>query len=428
MGRSTRVKWTVAVAAGVSLVALILVMSWLRPGVPRAVSILAGPENSRSHAWAKRYATYAEQHGVRGEVVVTAGSGEIFRRLLESDAPAVGFFQSGAEREIAVDGATGRVRSLGSLYYEPIWLFVRDDSEIRDLNDLRDKRVFIGAPGSDTRAALGTAIRIFGIADPDASDDLAHLSPSEAVDALLAGKIDAAGFVGESAESSISRLFASDAVRPLPARHAEVYSRVQPDVGNLLIPQGLFDLVRMIPRQDVRVIAPAINLVALEGVHPAVVDLFLDAATRFHSRRSLLSKRGEFPSEDYTSLPMNEDAVRYFKKGPGGLRKYLPFWLASLIDELMIYLVPLFVVLSSVFKGTPVVMELKVKFDLLKYYKRIGEIEQTPNQRDRRDELLRRLDAIDADSAQLRVPKIHLPTYFELRQYLHDMRDRIERL
>jgi hypothetical protein len=187
----------------------------------------------------------------------------------------------------------------------------------------------------------------------------------------------------------------------------------------------LFDLAQMIPRQDVSVIAPAINLVARENLHAALVDLLLDAARKIHGHPTLLAPRGTFPSEDYTSLPMNADAVRYYEKGPSGLRKYLPFWLATLVDRVVVYVVPFLVVISTAFKGLPVLTRFHFSLSLQRLYKRLKRIELADNTDDQRDDLLREVDAIEADSKSLRVPRIELAPYFELRQNIHDLRDRL---
>jgi hypothetical protein len=173
------------------------------------------------------------------------------------------------------------------------------------------------------------------------------------------------------------------------------------------------------------VIAPAINLVARENLNAPLVDLFLDAARKLHGRPTLLAARGTFPSEDYTSLPMNADAVRYYEKGPSGLRKYLPFWLATLVDRVVVYVVPFLVVFSTIFRGVPLLTRFSFSFSSQRLYKRLKRIELADNTDDQRDDLLRELDAIEADSKRLPVPRMYLAPYFELRQNIHDLRDRL---
>jgi TRAP-type uncharacterized transport system substrate-binding protein len=425
--RGSRTKWVIGIGSTIALLLLIALMTWLRPGVPKSVKILAGVEGSHSHRIAESYAKFAEGHGVRAEVVATAGSGEILSRFAGDHIPTLGFLQSGVEREVGDGTAPETLQSLGSLYFEPIWLFVRNDSGIHDIPDLEGKRVFPGRPGSDARSAARSLLRAYGLAGEPILSDIEQLTPSQAVETLLAGGLDAVVVAGDTANGLVLQLLAEDTVRPIAARHAEVFTRIHPDFANILIPQGLFSLSQMLPREDVRVVAPAINLVADESLHPALVDLFLDAATTIHGGATKLSKRGEFPSEDYTSLPLNADAKEYYKKGPSGLRRYLPFWLASLVDQLIVLGLPIFVVLSSVFKGLPVALEWKTKIDLAKVYRRIQAVENAADQASRRDEYLRVLDAAEAECDALHVPRMHLSQYFELRQYIHDLRKRVER-
>jgi TRAP-type uncharacterized transport system substrate-binding protein len=421
-------KRAIAIGAVVSLVGLILLMSWLRPGVPKEVSILAGPQSSRSYQWAERYADYIEAHGIRAKVVSTAGSGDILRRLSDGTKPAVGFLQSGVEREVGDGKPPAGLESLGSLYFEPTWVFVRDDASIVELTDLPGKRAFTGRTGSDARATSRALLRVFGLSDEVASEPYEELTPIEATDALLAGELDVIFLAGESGAESIRRLLDADGVHPISVQHGDVYRRIQPDVGELLIPEGLFDLAQMIPKHDVRVIAPAINLVAREQLHPALVDLLLDAAKRLHGGPSLLAERGTFPSRDYTSLPLSAEAERYYDKGPSGLRKYLPFWLATWVDRLIVYVVPILVVASSVFKGIPVLIQMRARLALRGFYTRIQRIENSPDQQANRDAYLAELDAIENATREIHIPQMHIAHYFEFRQYIHDLRSRLEAL
>jgi TRAP-type uncharacterized transport system substrate-binding protein len=421
-------KRAIAIVAAVALVGLILLMSWLRPGVPKQVSILAGPESSRSYQWAERYADYVETHGIRAKIISTAGSGDILRRLSDGTKPAVGFLQSGVEREVGDGKPPAGLESLGSLYFEPTWVFVRDDAGIVELTDLPGKRAFTGRPGSDARATSRALLRVFGLTDKVASEPYEELTPIEATDALLAGDLDVIFLAGESGAESIRRLLDADSVHPISVQHGDVYRRIQPDVGELLIPEGLFDLAQMIPKHDVRVIAPAINLVAREQLHPALVDLLLDAAKRLHGGPSLLAERGTFPSRDYTSLPLSAEAERYYDKGPSGLRKYLPFWLATWVDRLIVYVVPILVVASSVFKGIPVIIEMRARLALRGFYRRIQRIENSTDQKTNRDGYLEELDAIEDATREIHIPQMHIADYFEFRQYIHDLRSRLEEL
>ena len=412
----------IAIGSVIALVLLLWLMNHLRPGMPKKVRFLTGPEASRSYQTATRYADYLKEHGISAKVIATAGSPEILRAFEKTEGAVVGLLQSAIEREL---GAPEGLQSLGSLYFEPCWFFVRDGQNITDVPDLVGKRVFVGAPGSDTRAVVRTLLQIFGLTDRLISDPFEQLTPTQAAKALTAGELDAVFIAGDAEMAVLDSLLRADGIGMVSVKHAKVYERIQPDVGEILIPKGLFDLEHMIPRSEVRVVAPAINLVADESLHPALVDLLLEAATSIHHRASLLAPRGTFPSVRYASLPMNRDAERYYRDGPSGLHKYLPFWLASIVDRVIVYGVPVLVVVSTLFKGIPVVLRMHVSFGLNRLYKRMNRIEDAEDKAEKREDYLRELDSIEEAAVRLRVPGMYLARYFEFRQYAHDLRTRV---
>ena len=422
---SSKAKWILGVGAVASLVLLVALMSWLRPAIPKEVSILSGPEGSQSHRWANRYADYVQEHGIRAQVVTTDGAGEVLEEFAHSDGPVVAFLLSGAEREVPGGQAPAGLESLGSLYFQPLWIFVAKYAGITDIADLAGKRIAAGPPESDATATSRAILEAYGLTDQVVTKPFENLEPSEAADALLEGRIDVAFFASDLGDDSIMRPLSADGIEPLSAEHVEAFSRLHPNVGQLLIPEGLFDLEHMIPREDVRVIAPAMNLVAPQDLHPALVDLFLDAARKLHGGRSLLTERGTFPSEDYTSIPMNPDATRYYENGPSGLRKWLPFWLATLVDRLVVYVLPVLLVAWTVFKAIPMLVGLRITVAFGQIYKRLKKIELASDDEAQRTQLLIELDKIEAETTRLRVGPRHLAPYFELRQNIHDMRTRL---
>jgi fermentation-respiration switch protein FrsA (DUF1100 family) len=97
--------------------------------------------------------------------------------------------------------------------------------------------------------------------------------------------------------------------------------------------RGVVDLSRNVPPRDVQLVAATCSLVAREDLHPALVQLFVQAAARIYGGGGWLSHPGQFPSALNTEFPLARDAERYYRNGPPLLQRYLPFWLANLIDR-----------------------------------------------------------------------------------------------
>ena len=62
------------------------------------------------------------------------------------------------------------------------------------------------------------------------------------------------------------------------------------------MPQGVFDFVKNVPPHDVTLISPTANLLAIDGLHPALAFLLMRAASEVHGGAGLLHKAGDFPA------------------------------------------------------------------------------------------------------------------------------------
>jgi len=81
-------------------------------------------------------------------------------------------------------------RALGSLYPEAVHIVVPADSPIRTVDDLRGKRVDVGAPGSGTRHSAVAVLAAHGLGARDLRE-ASESGGAEAARRLLAGRLDA---------------------------------------------------------------------------------------------------------------------------------------------------------------------------------------------------------------------------------------------
>ena len=118
--------------------------------------------------------------------------------------------------------------------------------------------------------------------------------------------------------------------------------------------QGVIDLGINIPAEDVHLIAPSAMLVARKSLHHGTMELLVRAAKESHSGGTILSDAGEFPSAKLTDLPVGKDAQYYLRAQPSRFLGGLPFWMKSLIDRLLLLLIPLIALLLPLFRFVPV--------------------------------------------------------------------------
>ena len=235
----------------------------------------------------------------------------------------LGFVQGGLANLVP----TQNVAAIGSLYLEPLWLFLRTDIEINKIDDVVGKRIAVGAEGSGTRAVGLSLLHAHGI--NSGNTILSNISPDELANAFSTMEIDAAFVIGAPESDHIADLTKLRGIRLHSLKRADAYVRRYHFLSKVTLPQGVLDLRTNRPKEDVTTVALTAMLVAKNDLHPALIDLLLVAATEIHGKHSLLADAGQFPTRRYVDLPLSKEAERFFKYGPPFLLRYLPFWAAG---------------------------------------------------------------------------------------------------
>jgi hypothetical protein len=167
-------------------------------------------------------------------------------------------------------------------------------------------------------------------------------------------------------------------------------------------------------------------LVAREGTHPALVLLFVQAAQRIHGGAGWFSRAGQFPSSDASELPLAPEAERFYKGGPALLERYLPFWLANLIDRMWVALVSIIAVLIPLSRVVPPMYELRVRSRIFRWYRELRAIEEDSQAGTEGAALLDRLNRLDAKAERVVVPLAYTDELYRLRSHIRLVRDRLQ--
>jgi hypothetical protein len=130
-------------------------------------------------------------------------------------------------------------------------------------------------------------------------------------------------------------------------------------------------------------------------------------------------------------LPVADEAEFFFERGPNILHRLFPFWLASLIDRLIILVVPLLVVLIPLFKMAPALLRWRIRSRIYKWYRQLRVIDDAlgrdhplPEARLRQD--LQNLRELDDEVTDTDVPLSYMEEFYNLRLHIAYMRERIE--
>jgi len=398
-------------AALAVIAAFVLAYQFIQPAPPHHVVMATGGVDGAYHGFARRYAEILAREGIELELRSTAGSVENLG-LLRSGAVSLALVQGGID-----DGLSEpRLVSLGSVYYEPLWLFYRKGLDLHRLGGLSGLRVAIGPQGSGTRALVTRLLRDNAV---PGADSWAALGGQAAADALLAGEIDAAFFVTSAQSALVDRLLRQPDIEPMDFVRAEAYARRYSFLNSLTLPEGVVDLAANIPGRTIRMLAPTANLVAHPDLHPAIIDLMLQAASEVHEGGGWFEDRGEFPMPGLLAFPLSKEADRYYKHGPPFLQRFLPFWAASLVDRLKVMLLPLLVLMLPLIKVMPPIYTWRMRARIYRWYDELERAEQRLAAGECDSDWTRReLDRIESEVQQVKVPLSFTDQLYHLRQHI----------
>jgi TRAP transporter TAXI family solute receptor len=401
--------------------ALIAVVVWglyqfVVTTVPRHFVVASGPEGGVYHRYAKRYKELLAREGVTVEERITAGADENLQLMLDPKSGVdVAFMQGG----VAPDPQDGNLEMVASLYYEPLWVFYAGTETISGIPELRGKRIAVGAPGSGTRKFAETVLSINGIA-PD-NTPFRPISGKDALQALAKGDVDAAIFVGGAEAAYIHDALWNADLRLMSFTRADAYVRRLSYITKLTLPEGTIDLAGNIPPQDVTLIGTTAMLVAREGFPTALTNLLMDTARDVHSGKGYFEAAGEFPGITPVDFPVSEDAERHKRFGPSFLHRYLPYWIATAVERLIIVVVPLLVILVPLLNLLPQMMRWRVRSRIFRLYGELKLLERdvaTPMGTSPIERWLSDLDRIEREAAQLKTPVSYASEAYTLREHI----------
>ena len=277
--------------------------------------------------------------------------------------------------------------SLGSLFYEPVWLFYREDAAQRllkspaltSLAQLPGWRVNSGTDGSGVRLLVQQLLEANAL-DPG-SLTLLKDETTPAVVAFLEGRIDAIVFVSAPESLMVQMLLRTPGVRLFDFAQAEAYARRFAFLSAVVLPRGIVDLARDLPPQDVHLIAPTAMMVARDSTHPALVQLLVQAAAQVHGGSGWFQRKGDFPNTRNTAIALSAEATRFYRDGLPWLQRYLPFWLANLVERMAVVLISIIAVLIPLSRVVPPLYQFRIRSRVFRWYGQLRKIEDSVGKR-----------------------------------------------
>ena len=294
------------------------------PGGGDRLSIATGGTGGVYYVYGGALADQITQNidGIEATAEATSASVDNMN-LIASESSDIAFSLA----DTAADAVEGRedfegdpvpAQALAQLYINYTQIATTAGSGINSVEDLRDKSVSVGSPGSGTEVIALRILRAAGI-DPDADIDRQQLGVDESVDAVRDGTIDAFFWSGGLPTGAVTDLATTDQIVLLPStdyldtlrnQYGEVYQQET-------IPAGTYEGFD----QDVAVIGVPNYLVVNEAMDEELA--FQITQLLFDQQDALAQAHPEARNLDIGTAPqtppleLHPGARRYYEEAGG---------------------------------------------------------------------------------------------------------------
>ncbi|WP_376090311.1 TAXI family TRAP transporter solute-binding subunit [Roseomonas sp. CCTCC AB2023176] len=413
------------IVLGLTIVGILVAFRFVSPAPPDTLRLAVSRDAGSAYTAAvDAYARALEAERFKVERVPSLGSVENLRLLRERRVD-MALVQGGIVGNTGAPGAeaAGDLVSLGAVFLEPAWVFVRrQEAGGNPVQQLRGRRVAVGPEGSGTRVLALALLQANGLGG-DAIQPL-PFSGNEAAEALLNGQAEAAVFVSAVPTEAIMRLVRSEGVNLLNfGSRADAYAAQLRYLSIARLPRSGLSLPEDLPREDITMMAPSAALVSHADLNPQVAALMMRVLRESHRNRTLFSQEGRFPNGTGTDLPLQEDAKNFYERGESFLQRYLPFWLAVAVDRLWVLIIPLVTLLLPLARIAPAIYTWQMERKLNRIYGEVRKVEEGAG-KGLSMQSAAKLDALENEASRLELPDSYGDKIYQLRQHIAWLRDK----
>jgi len=396
--------WLFIIAISIAL--FWVTFQFVKPAPKKSLTIATGRIDGTYYEYATKYKELLENEGVNVKIIQTAGSIETLKLLKEKKVD-IGFVQGG----IADQEAKKTLRSIASIYFEPLWIFTKDKN-ISYIDDFKGKNISIGEIGSGTKALVEKILTKTNLTDTNSK--ILYLNMKDSIQKLLHDNLDAF-FAVISAESiMIKEMLKNPQISVVELKRVKAYTKEFPFLSELKIYEGELDLKQNIPSKDILLLSSVASLVTQKDLDDYLVRLISVQVVK-------VSLTKGFASSKYLDIPIHEEAKRYLQNGESWLEKIFPYWVASNIDRLKILLIPTLTLLIPLLKGFFPLYKWRSRSKIYRWYDELNEIDKKIDtiSKDEAKEYIDQIQKLqDEIKEHTKVPLSFMGEYYELNIHI----------
>lgn len=392
-----------------------LTSKFIQPSSKKEITIATGSMDGEYYNTALKYKEILEKQKVKVNILTSNGSMENIQLLNEGKAD-IAFVQNGID---SLKKQT-EIKAIASIYYEPLWIFYRNDKyKIDYLLQLISKKISIGKEKSGTEDLSLKMLNDNGINKENSQ--LLSTSTQEAKELLSKGEIDAMFIVSSPNSKIIKELLENPDISLFNFKRAKAYSRKYTFLEPISLYEGTIDLYKNLPNQDISLLSTTANLIVKDDFSDELTRLILREIKKVHNKKELFEATNQFPNIDNLTIEVNDDALRYFTYGDTWLEKIFPYWIASNIDRLSILLIPLITLMIPLSKGFFPLYIWSIRSKIYKWYEEIHKIDllvEESNNEKLQDYLNQIIILKKEIKQETKVPLSYMGEYYNLIMHL----------
>lgn len=250
----------------------------------------------------------ATQASVENVNLVLEGLAEL--ALITGDTAFQAYEGTGPFEE---EGPKEDLRSLAALYPNYLQIVTTEESGINSFEDLKGKKISVGAPNSGTELAAQVLLEGHGLSYDDITPD--YLSFAESVDQIKNGLVDAAILSSGIPNSGIMDLDTTDGIKLIPIEEEamEYLTEKYSYLGETVIPANTYSVDEDVPALEITNAMIVSKDLTEDEVYHITKAIFENVDTLIETHSAAEDIDASRAAEGL-SIPLHPGAEKYFKE------------------------------------------------------------------------------------------------------------------
>jgi TRAP-type uncharacterized transport system substrate-binding protein len=323
---------------------------YLKPFPEKSITISTAFKGGDWYQFAENVAPALEAYGINLTVLASDGAIDNVEKLDNPNSMVTAGLTYGSA--LSAEKISG-IYSLGSITYEPIWIFYHEKrtGKITDVKDLARYKVGLGPPKSGSYALAEKLFAINGI-PIKGNEHFQAASIETNLNLFLDEKLDVFIFVSTIIDLPVQKLIRAPGIKLFNFKNSAAYEKKFYFFDAVDIPAGSINILENFPPENISLIATTSTLAVRRDMHPDLQLALLLAMKNTIQDSQLLffAKRNQFPAYVDPSIPISPVARKFYNTGPPNAINYFPYWLGVFVDRFWLVLLTLFAIIYPLSK------------------------------------------------------------------------------